>query len=115
MMLMTEAPLDLLDEVAVGPRSTHDGELLGKLVEMPAGAWLAVVLESIDPTSLTASDQPAYLQAWERVRSYAAAQLTAGVARLASMPQADCPDAEVALALREPIGAAQTRIWRAKR
>lgn len=115
MMVMTEAPLELLDEVSVGPRSTHDGELLGQLVDMPTGAWLAVVLESVDPSSLTAWDMPAYLQAWDKVKSYAAAQLTAGIAQLAAMPDSEGTDKEVAFALREPVGAAQTRVWQAKR
>lgn len=37
---------------------------------MPAGAWLAVLLESVDPASLTAWDLPAYLQAWDKGKSY---------------------------------------------
>ena len=45
MMLMTNAPVELYDEVGVGPASTGDGEMLAHLDEVPAGAWLAGVLE----------------------------------------------------------------------
>src|SRR4051812_35512658 len=63
MMLMTDAPIELYDEVAIGPASTGDGEMLAYLDEVPAGAWLAVVLESVDRSTLTALDLLAYQRA----------------------------------------------------
>ena len=58
MMLMTNAPVELYDEVAIGVASTVDGEMLAHLDEVPAGAWLAVVLESVDRSRLTARGIP---------------------------------------------------------
>src|SRR4051812_2000237 len=56
MMLMTDAPVELYDQVAIGPASTVDGEMLAHLDEVPAGAWLAVVLESVGRSTLTPLD-----------------------------------------------------------
>jgi hypothetical protein len=47
--------------------------------------------------------------------AWANAQLAAGVAELAARPDAVGPDKDIALALREPVGAAQRRIWWCKR
>ena len=92
------------------------GEKLAYLNDVPAGPWLAVLLSEVNLSTLTQWDMPAYLQAWERLRTFASAHLAAGVARFASMPDVGAGvDKEVALALCEPLGAAQTRIWQAKR
>src|SRR3954470_16688301 len=100
MMLMTNAPVELYDQVAIGPASTIDGEMLAHLDEVPAGAWLAVVLESIDRAKLTALDLLAYQQACARVTAWAAAQQTAAVAQFAACPRPDvAPDVEVGFAL----------------
>src|SRR5438270_7004737 len=116
MMLMTEAPVELYDDVVVPVVATAVGEKLAFLNDVPAGPWLAVLLAEVDHSTLTQWDMPAYLQAWERLRAYASAHLAAGVARFATMPDVGAGvDKEVALALREPLGAAQTRIWRSKR
>ena len=118
MMMATEAPIDdvLSDPFVVSPLGTHDGELLGRLEEVPAGPWLAIVIDDIDVGVLTAWDMPAYLGACQRMQAWCAAQLSAGVAAFASLPDVGAGvDKEVALALREPVGAAQTRIWQAKR
>ena len=118
MMMATEAPIDdvLADPFAVPAMSTAAGEMLGRLAEVPAGPWLAIVLDEIDVSSLTAWDMPAYLRACQRMQAWCAAQLAEAVAQFASLPDVGAgPDKEVALALREPVGAAQTRIWQAKR
>jgi hypothetical protein len=83
--------------------------------EVPAGPWLAAVLDCIDPRSLSEWDLPAYLRACARVQAWAAARLSDGVAELASRPGGFGADKEIALALREPVGAAQRRIHHARR
>jgi hypothetical protein len=67
MMLMTNAPVELCDQVAIGLASTVDGEMLAHLDDVPAGAWLAVVLESVDRSTLTPLDLTAYLNACARL------------------------------------------------
>jgi hypothetical protein len=37
MIMMTESPVELFDEVVVGPGGTADGELLARLNDAPAG------------------------------------------------------------------------------
>ena len=49
------------------------------------------------------------------MQAWAAAQLAPGVAELASRPDAVGADKDIAFALREPLGAAQRRIWWGKR
>jgi hypothetical protein len=108
--------MELYDDVVVPAVATAAGEKLAQLVDVPAGPWLAIALSEIDCTELTHWDMPAYLQGWDRMQSYAAAHLAAGVAHFASMPDVGAGvEKEIALALREPVGAAQTRVWRAKR
>lgn len=115
MMVMTEVPDELFDIVAVPAVATHAGEVLARLNDVPAGPWLAVLIAEIDRCALTAWDFPPYLQACQRVQSWAAAQLAAGVAQFASLAGDHAVDKEIALALSEPAGAAQTRIWQARR
>jgi hypothetical protein len=116
MMLMTYAPVELYDEVVVGSASTGDGEMLAHLDEVPAGAWLAVVLESVDRSKLTALDLLAYQRQCARLQAWLAAQQMAAVAQLATCPHDDvAPDVEVGFALREPRGAAQRRVWQSRR
>src|SRR3954469_8115826 len=116
MMLMTDAPVELYDEVAIGPASTVDGEMLAHLDEVPAGAWLAVVLESVDRATLTALDLLAYQRACARLQAWASAQQTAAVAQFAACPEPDvAPDVEVGFTLREPRGSAQRRLWQSRR
>src|SRR3954453_17535839 len=126
MMLMTNAPVELYDQVAIGPASTSHGEMLAHLDEVPAGAWLAVVLESIDRSTLTAMDLIAYqqagprLEAWgggrrraacARLAAWGAAQQPAAVAQFAACPHPDgAADVEVGFEFREPRGSAQCRI-----
>jgi hypothetical protein len=81
----------------------------------PAGPWLAAFVESIDVTTLTDWDLPAYLRAAARVQAWASSLVAEGVAELASRSGEFGADKEVALALREPVGAAQRRIWMARR
>jgi hypothetical protein len=116
-MLMTEAPWELFaeDGIMVPAVGTVDGELLARVGAVPAGPWLAVLIGEVDRTRLTPFDLPSYLTACQRLRNWVDAQLCAGVAELAARPGPTGPDKETALALKEPVGASQTRIWQAMR
>ena len=114
MMLMTETP-SFPSELGLGLSCTGPGELLAQLGDEPAGPWLAVLLDGIDPSGLTDLELPEYLRQCARVRAWASAKLTAGVVEISSRPTVTCPDKEVALALCEPAGTAQRRIWIAAR
>jgi hypothetical protein len=116
MMMTTECPIDLLcADVFPGVVGTATGELLREVADMPTGAWTAVLLDGVDPAGLPSWDLPAYLTVCGRVQAWAAAMLTTGVAELASRAEVDGADKEVAVALGEPLGAAQRRIWFASR
>ena len=99
MTMMTVIPQEFFDEHAVPPTVTLDGELLGALDETPAGPWLAEMLDRVDRSKLTTFELPTYLRMCNRMQAWAAAQLAAGVAELASRPDAVGPDKDVALAL----------------
>ena len=111
MMMIDVIPQEFFDGVPVPPVVTLDGELLGALDDAPAGAWLAQLIDSVDVRSLTSLELPSYLRQCSRMQAWAGAKLAAGVAQLASRPDAIGPDKDVAFALREPVGAAQRRIW----
>lgn len=118
MMIAVEAPDELYDDSVVIPSvCTADGEMLARVEDVPAGAWLASVLESVDVTRLTAHDLPSYLRASARVAAWAASLTDTAVAELASRPdrRGAAADVEVAFALREPLAVAQRRIQRALR
>src|SRR3954452_3555822 len=115
MYLTIECPDVLFTDVALPGVMTGRGVQLEAVEEVPAGPWLAAVLDCIDPRSLSEWDLPAYLRACARMQGWAAARLSDGVAELASRPGGFGADKEVALALREPVGAAQGRIHYAKR
>jgi Domain of unknown function (DUF222) len=110
MMMMTEAPADLFDVFAVGPGTTLDGELLGRLNDAPAGAWQAVMLESIDVEALTAEDLLEFLRATGRMIAWVAAMQVRAVARLTRLRGPASAAVELGCALREPLGAAQRRV-----
>jgi hypothetical protein len=88
---------------------------LETMESVPAGPWLADWIDEIDVRTLSEWDLPAYLRAAARVQAWAAAQLSEGIAELASRPGVFGADKEVALALREPVGAAQRRVHYATR
>src|SRR5947209_1192471 len=115
MTMIDVIPQEFFDEVPVGAAVTLDGELLSALDEAPAGPWLAQMLASIDPARLTSFELPTYVRCCARQASWANAQLASAVADLATRPDANGPDKEIALALREPVGAAQKRVWWSKR
>jgi hypothetical protein len=116
MMLMTEAPTELLcAPVMPAVRGSAAGEVLAKSAEFPAGPWLAVLVDQVDPTELPSWDLPAYLSASARVKAWAAARESDAVAEIASRVDVAGADKEVAIALSEPVGAATQRIWRAQR
>src|SRR5947209_14984608 len=110
MMLMTEAPTDLLTDPGPGYGSELEWEEFDRVAALPAGAWTTVAID-VDVRSLPTNGLPAYLEACAKAQAFAAAKLAAGVAEFASRADADSVEATVALALREPIGAAQRRIW----
>src|SRR5436305_1032286 len=115
MYLTIECPDELFADVALPAVMTGRGVQLEAVEEVPAGPWLAAVLDCVDPRALSEWDLPAYLRACGRVQAWAAARLSDGVAELASRPGGFGADKEVALALREPVGAAQRRIHHARR
>src|SRR3954454_3299071 len=115
MMMIEVIPQEFFDGVPVTAAVSLDGELMSALDEAPAGAWLAQLLEDVDAASLTTFELHKHLRMCSRMQAWSAAQLAAGVAELASRPDAIGPDKDVAFALREPVGAAQRRIWWSKR
>src|SRR3954471_3556657 len=115
MYLTIECPDVLFTDVALPGVMTGRGVQLEAVEELPAGPWLAAVLDCIDPRSLSEWDLPAYLRGCARVQAWAAARLSDGIAELASRPDGVGADKEVAIALREPVGAAQRRIHQSRR
>src|SRR4051812_36923955 len=115
MFLTVECPDELCTDACIPGVMTGDGVRLEAVEEVPAGPWLAAVLDCIDPRQLSEWDLPAYLRAGARMEAWAAARVSDGVAELASRPGGFGADKEVALALREPVGAAQRRIHHARR
>src|SRR4051812_39346899 len=115
MFIMVDCPDELFTDVALPGVMTGRGVQLEAVEEVPAGPWLAALLDRVEPRALSEWDLPAYLRACARVQAWAAARLSDGVAELAARPRGFGADKEVALALREPVGAAQRRIHYAKR
>src|SRR3954462_11198132 len=117
MMMIDVIPQVFFDGVPVPPAVTLDGELLGALEDAPAGAWLAQLLDGVDVTSLTTFELPTYLRVATKVQAWAASCVDTAVAELASRRDVDnvAADADIALALREPLKLAQVRIHRALR
>src|SRR4051795_2876030 len=115
MFIMVDCPDELFTDVALPGVMTGRGVQLEAVEEVPAGPWLAALLDRVEPRALSEWDLPAYLRACARVQAWAAARLSDGVAELAARPGGFGADKEVALALREPVGAVQKRIHHAKR
>src|SRR3954451_21544121 len=115
MFLTIDCPDELLTSGGIPAAMTGAGVRLEAVEELPAGPWLAAVLDSIDPRQLSAWDLPAYLRASSRMQAWAAARVSDGVAELASRTGDFGSDKDIGMALREPVGAAQRRIHHAKR
>src|SRR4051812_5046897 len=117
MMMIDVIPQEFFDGVPVPAAVTLDGELLAALDEAPAGAWLAQMIEGAHVASLTTFELPTYLRTAAKVQAGAASCVDSAVAELASRRDLDnvAADADIALALREPLRLAQTRIHRAVR
>ena len=115
MFLTIDCPDELFADVALPGVMTGRGVQLEAVEEVPAGPWLAAVIDCIDPRQLSEWDLPAYLRACARVQAWAAARVSDGVAELASRPGGFGADKEIAFALREPVGATQKRIHDAMR
>jgi hypothetical protein len=56
---------------------------------VPAGPWLAAVLDSVDPRQLSEWDLPAYLRASARLQAWAAARVSDGGQVLAGRTDTD--------------------------
>jgi hypothetical protein len=115
MFLMVDCPDELFTDAAIPAVMTGAGVRLEEVEDVPGGPWLAAVLDTVDPGSLSEWDLPAYLRACARMQAWAAARVSDGVAELASRPGGFGADKEIGMALREPVGAAQTRIHHARR
>src|SRR3954453_19114970 len=115
MFLMVECPDELFTEAEIPAVMTGPGVRLEAVEDVPAGPGVAALLDEVDPRKLSEWDLPAYLRACARLQAWAAARVSDGVVELASRPGGFGADKEVALALREPVGAAQRRIHHAKR
>src|SRR3954447_22248834 len=111
MMMIEVIPQEFFDGVPVPAAVSLDGELMSALDEAPAGSWLAQLLEGVDVSALTTFELHTHLRMCSRLQAWSAAQLAAGVAELASRPDAIGPDKDVAFALREPVGAAERSVW----
>ena len=112
---MVDCPDELLTNDLIPVAMTGAGLRLEAVEEVPAGPWLAAVLDGVDPRQLSEWDLPAYLRACARLQAWAAARVSDGVAELASRPGAFGSDKDIGMALCEPVGAAQTRIHHARR
>jgi hypothetical protein len=115
MFLMVDCPEQLFTDGLIPAVMTGVGVRLEAVEDVPAGPWLAAVLDGIDLRELSEWDLPAYLRACARMQAWSAARISDGVAELAVRPGGFGADKEVALALREPVGAAQRRIHHARR
>src|SRR3954463_9855121 len=115
MFMTVECPDELLADVLIPTVMTGPGVRLEAVEDVPAGPWLAALLDLVDPRTLSDWDMPAYLRACARMQAWAAARLSDGIAELASRPEGFGADKEVAIALREPVGAAQRRIHHSRR
>src|SRR3954452_18080751 len=115
MFLPVDCPAELLADIDVPTVMTGRGAALEAIEGVPAGPWLAALLDAVDVQKLSECDLPAYLRACAKMQAWSAARLSDGVAELASRPQGFGADKEAALALREPVGAAQRRIHQANR
>jgi hypothetical protein len=115
MFFTVDCPDELFTDAAIPAAMTGAGVRLEAVEEVPAGPWLATVLDTVDPGSLSEWDLPAYLRAAARMQAWAAARVSEAVAELASRPGGFGSDKEIGMALREPVGAAQTRIHHARR
>src|SRR3954452_4942857 len=115
MFLSIDCPDELLGEVSLPTVMTGPGVRLEAVEDVAAGPWLAALLDSVEVHELSEWDLPAYLRAGSRLQAWAAARVSDAVAELACRPGGFGADKEVALALREPVGAAQRRIHHAKR
>ena len=115
MQISIDCPDAMFAEVEVPAVMTAVGARLEAVEGEPAGPWLGAFLASIDVTTLTEWDLPAYMRATAKHQAWSASLVSDGVAELASRSGEFGADKEVALAMREPVGAAQRRIWHAKR
>src|SRR3954462_15068431 len=110
MFLTIDCPDELLTDGGIPAAMTGAGVRLEAVEELPAGPWLAAVLDSIDPRQLSAWDLPAYLRASARMQAWAAARVSAGAAKRATRPGTFGSDKDSGRGRREPVGAAQRRI-----
>src|SRR3954447_22486162 len=105
MFLMVDCPDELFTDGVIPAAMSGAGLRLEAVEDVPAGPWLAAVLDSVDPRQMSEWDLPAYLRACSRMQAWAAARVSEGVAELASRPGSFGSDKEIGMALPEPGGA----------
>src|SRR3954453_22294832 len=110
MFLMVDCPDALVTDGSIPAAMTGAGVRLEAVEEVPAGPWLAAVLDGVDPRQLSEWDLPAYLRASARMQAWAAARGSDGGAERASRRSGFGAAKNTGMAPREPVGAAQTRI-----
>jgi hypothetical protein len=76
MFLTVECPDELFADVALPAVMTGRGVQLEAVDGVPAGPWLAAVVDCKEQRTLSDFDLPAYLRACARVQAWAAARLS---------------------------------------
>src|SRR3954471_18654512 len=115
MFLTIDCPDELFADACIPVAMTGPGVRLEGVEEVPAGPWLAAVIDAVDTRALAEWDLPAYLRACARLQAWAAARVSDGVVERASRRGGFAAEKEVPFPPREPVGAAQRRIHHAKR
>jgi hypothetical protein len=119
------APIDEfgLDPAGWDPDQPLPDQLaLRWVASQPFEPWSVTVLSQIDPARLPDTDRPVYLamnqkaQSWWAARQYRATVAMAGISDNGrSFDEVDTGAHELVVALRVPLGDAQTRVYRARR
>src|SRR3954451_16130780 len=78
MFMTIDCPDELFADAVVPGVMTGTGVRLEAVEDVPAGPWLAALLDLVDPCTLSDWDMPAYLRACARMQAWAAARLSDG-------------------------------------
>lgn len=117
-------PLDgpLLPAGACDGAGMPVGAVLRWIDTAPFGGWSVSLLTAIDPAEVDEADLPRLVRLLDQAEAALAARKSAAVAQLARRPaagagfrQVDAAAHELVVALRVPLGAAQTEVYRARR
>ncbi|MDQ1703906.1 MAG: hypothetical protein QOF18_272 [Frankiaceae bacterium] len=132
---MAQIPVEVPDEVFAmaldGPAldcsrwngsGVPAGVVLRWIDAQPFGAWSAALLAMVDQAELGPGDMPRYIRLLDRAESFQAARKAAAIFALAGAKETardfrdvDSAPHELTVALRIPLGAAQTDVYRARR